>query len=143
MTPAGATAMASRRRRASGLKLIGKQIVDEGTPETRARLQPPPWQGWPQELQDAAVQMDMAVRVIAEQMRAKSQALGRIGGEARADLSPWEAFCLRRYQGWERLMRAVGWQIGPVIGCVVDHEAMDALALRNALSLFATGRLLR
>ena len=143
MNAIGGAAMASRRRRSTGLKLLGRQTVDEGTPETRARLQPPPWAGWPQELQDAAIQLDMAVRIVAEQMRAKAQSIGRIGGEARAELSPWEAYCLQRYQGWERLMRAVGWPVGPVIGCVVDHEPMDAIALRGALSLFATGRVLR
>lgn len=31
----------SKTKRSTGLKLLGKQAVDEGTPETRARLQPP------------------------------------------------------------------------------------------------------
>jgi hypothetical protein len=142
MTAASAAAFwkgnASRRRRASGIPKPAPP--DLGTPETRARLQPPPWHGWPSELKLAAGEMDVAFRLRAEECRAKAQILNRIGGQP-GEWSEHEKWCYRRYLGWLALMRAVGWPVQAIVGIVVDHEPIrDEWLLRQALRLWATGR---
>lgn len=132
--------MASRRR-ASGLKLIGKQIVDEGTPETRARLQPPPWAGWPQELQDAAAAIRDALMLQAAGSAAKAQDYARMSyatpGENPA-LEAWQATLERRYHWWRwEVARTRGWSVAVVLSCVAEHgPAPDYLA--EALRVYAT-----
>lgn len=140
---ASATAMASRRRRRSTGR-PKEPPPDLGTPETRARLVPPPWRAWGPEIEAAAIQIETAVRLRAGAMHAKAQQLGRIGGEGNGDWSAAERAIVRRYLGWCTQMRAIGWSVADVIGCVAAGEpAGDEWQLRAALTLYATGKILR
>lgn len=142
-------AMAKPKKRSSGLKLLGKQAIDEGTPETRARLRPPPWDGWPQELQDAAVEMDLAIRIRAGRGLARGQKLDpdAAGGDHKAgDLGPYERRCYERYVAWIDLMRLAGLLrfVPAICWFVVEAEAYpDVAMLRQALEMWASGRLPR
>ena len=133
----GVTMAARSRRRTSGLKLIGKQAVDEGTPETRARLQPPPWQGWPQELQDAAAAIELAIRLQAGGCMAQAQDMLHVRHHAGESAEEWQARLERRYAWWRwEVVRTRGWSLSAVVSCVVEHGPQP-LYLVDALTLFA------
>ena len=152
MTMIGGVAMAKHGKHKGhggmgAAKLRKAPTVDDGTPETRARLQPPPWAGWPQELQDAAIEMDTAIRVRAGRGLARGQALDpdKLGGDHKAgDLGPWERWCYGRYLVWLDLMARAGHRkcITGICWAVIEAAPYPDMALlRAALRLWAMQRL--
>lgn len=117
--------------------------LDGGTPETAAKLKPPPWNAWPSELQAAAIEIDLAVRLRAGASLCKAQVPGRSREKAAGDLTPAQQAVLRRYAGWCAIMRRVGWRVDQVLVAVVlGEEGTDPWLLRRALHLYATGQVL-
>lgn len=129
--------VAAIMKRKSKTKSATVSRVDPGTPETRAKLQQPPWDNWPSELKAAAIGIDLAVRLIAGASMAQAQDLEHVSHMAAQVLDEEEERLLRRYGRWRDAMKARRWPVSTVLNVIIDLKPpTDTERLRQALKLY-------
>lgn len=119
MNPGITVSMPRRRRRSSGIPKAAPP--DLGTPETAARLRPPPWHNWPSELQAAAIQIDHAVRLIAGNLLVQAQNTAAAAHYHPVDWdedSP-QAHQIARYRRWVHAMARHGIPLQATLDVIV------------------------
>lgn len=129
--------MAKRKPRSSGVRR--QAPPDLGTPETRAKLQLPPWADWSKEQQRAAAQIELAVRLQAGGSLAQAQDWLRVrhhAAEEDEDAEVWQGRLLRQYTWWRWEVVRSRWPLSSIIGCIVDH-APEPPELAAALAQWA------
>lgn len=129
-----------RRRKAVGK---AREVRIEPTPETLAKRRFPPWHEWPSELQLAAFQIDLAVRLLGGASLCQAQDLLHVSKSAAPEWSKGQRDVVLKYRGWAAMMERIRWPVQPVLWAVVQGgEPEDPWLLRRALHLHATGQVL-
>lgn len=124
-----------------------REIATPPTPETAAKRRWPVWaqpgREWPSEIQRAAHEIDLAVRLIAGASICQAQSMAHIARPGAAEWSEYQQGVVRRYQGWRTLMVRLRWPLGAVEDVIVrGAEPADPWLLRRALHLHAHGQVL-
>ena len=112
---------------------------DCGTEQTRAKLQAPPWENWPSELKAAAIEIDLAVRILAGASLCQAQDMGHVAHVAAGDASAYETALLRRYTWWRWRVVRRGWIVGRIVAVIVGAEHPDTLRRYIGSSTWITG----
>lgn len=129
-----------RRRKAVGK---AREVRVEPTPETLAKRRFPVWNAWHSELQLAAFQIDLAVRLLAGASVCQAQDLMHVSKAAQPDWTRAQRHAVERYRGWTALMARIRWPLQPVLDAVVHGQHPgDEWLLKRALHLHATGQIL-
>ena len=116
-----------------------KPTADLGTPETAAKLQPPPWSAWPDphRYASAATEIRLAWCILCAGLLAKAQDLTRVNGIILSD-SDGQHAAVTRYRRWLDRLRPAR-NLGIVIDLVVDgrHGGIAERDIcRDALGLY-------
>lgn len=110
----------------------------EATPETRAKLSPPIWQSYPNELVSAAKEIEGAVNIIAGHLKMRAADFYWMDkAKERDDLTPGQIALLHRYRTWCTAMRQDHQHIGHIIDIIaMDEPVRFEGLLRSALLLY-------
>lgn len=116
-----------------------RPTIDPGTPETAAKLRPPPWSAWPDphRYASAAQEIRLAWCIICAGLLAKAQNLTRINGIVLSD-SDGQHAAVTRYRRWLDRLRPAR-HLGIVIDIVVDGRQggiAERDICRDALGLY-------
>lgn len=131
-------------RRGKQRKTVEVMRLDEGTKETRAKLDPPIWLTWPNDLRLAASAIDQAVRLVAQSSMAHAQDYSDYSHVNRLVEEEWpkggrQERLYQRYMAWARVMVRWRWPVRLIVSVVVLGEETSPEGYNmvyDALSLF-------
>lgn len=114
-----------------------KAPPDLGTPETRAKLKQPPWNGWdePHRYASAAIEIDTAWRLLCAGLLAGAGAMLSAGGYSE-DWTAAERIAVLRYRKWQA---RIGRALDTVLDAIVDCRTLDPVrlaVLKGSLDLY-------
>lgn len=110
----------------------------EPTPETLAKLSPPIWQSYPNELVNAAKEIEYAIDLIAGHLKMRASDFYWMDKtKEREDFTPAQHALVSRYRAWCTAMRQERAHIGYIIEIIaLDQPVRFEGLLRSALVLY-------
>ena len=108
------------------------------TPETRAKLCPPIWQSYPNDLVNAAKEIEYAIDLIAGHLKMRASDFHYVDkAREREDFTGPQRALIGRYKRWCVAMREDRAHIGYIVEILtLDQPVRFEGLLRNALTLY-------
>jgi len=119
-------------------RYVNREERVEPTPETLAKLCPPVWQTYPNELVNAAKEIEAAIDLIAGHLKMRASDFYWMDkATERPDFTEGQQKLIWRYRRWCEAMRQDRQHIGYIIGILaMDHPITFEGLLRSALVLY-------